>query len=35
VRNELIPLQKRISEFNEWIQDDVITFSSYILDMQS
>lgn len=35
VRNELIPLQKRISEFNEWIQDEVITFSSYILDMQS
>ncbi|OMP90357.1 hypothetical protein BZP36_24130 [Raoultella terrigena] len=34
VRNELIPLQKRISEFNEWIQDEVIAFSPYILDVQ-
>lgn len=33
-RNELIPLQKRISEFNEWIQDEVITFSPYILNVQ-
>lgn len=32
VRNELIPLQKRLQELNEWLDDEVITFERYSLD---
>jgi capsid portal protein len=31
VRNELIPLQKRINEINEWLSDDIINFIPYTL----
>lgn len=29
VRNELIPLQKRIGELNHWIGSDIISFNEY------
>lgn len=29
VRNELIPLQKRIEELNNWLDSDIISFSEY------
>jgi len=29
VRNELIPLQKRIEELNNWLDSDVISFQEY------
>lgn len=32
VRNELIPLQRRMQELNEWIGEDVISFSPYYLN---
>ncbi|CIM01689.1 phage portal protein%2C pbsx family [Salmonella enterica subsp. enterica serovar Typhi] len=32
VRNELIPLQERIKELNEWLGDEVIRFAKYTLD---
>ncbi len=32
VRNELMPLQKRFEELNEWIDDDIIKFNKYTLD---
>ncbi|MEL5679794.1 phage portal protein [Serratia nevei] len=31
VKNELIPLQMRIVELNEWIGDEVISFNKYLL----
>ena len=31
VRNELMPLQKRLSELNSWLADEVILFLSYAL----
>jgi len=31
VRNELIPLQERMKEINEWLGQDVITFEKYSL----
>ncbi|EOJ9537469.1 Presumed portal vertex protein, partial [Escherichia coli] len=31
VRNELIPLQRRIQELNEWLNIEVIIFSPYNL----
>ncbi|MDX6890720.1 phage portal protein [Klebsiella aerogenes] len=31
VRNELIPLQKRLQELNDWLGDEVIAFAPYIL----
>lgn len=31
VRNELIPLQKRLEEVNDWINEKVITFKDYKL----
>ncbi len=31
VRNELVPLQKRLKELNEWLGEDVISFESYTL----
>ncbi len=32
VRNELIPLQKRIKELNEWLGDEVVRFAKYTFD---
>ena len=32
VRNELIPLQERIKELNQWLGDEVIKFIKYTLD---
>ncbi|EDW3122280.1 capsid portal protein, partial [Salmonella enterica] len=32
VRNELIPLQKRLAELNEWIGETVISFNEYKLN---
>ncbi|HDP7264261.1 TPA: Presumed portal vertex protein, partial [Escherichia coli] len=32
VRNELLPLQKRIEEVNDWLGEDLITFNSYCFD---
>lgn len=34
VRNELIPLQKRFEEINEWLGDEVISFSPYALEAE-
>ncbi|AHM78109.1 Phage portal protein [Klebsiella pneumoniae 30660/NJST258_1] len=34
VRNELIPLQKRLQELNDWLGEEVIRFEPYILDIQ-
>lgn len=31
VRNELIPLQKKMIELNNWLSDEVIKFESYDL----
>ncbi|RCG79246.1 phage portal family protein [Enterobacter hormaechei] len=31
VRNELIPLQKRIKELNDWLDEEVINFAPYEL----
>ena len=31
VRNELIPLQERIKEVNEWIGEEIMCFSTYNL----
>lgn len=31
VRNELIPLQRRMQELNEWLGESVITFNEYVL----
>ncbi|MCD9436577.1 Presumed portal vertex protein, partial [Klebsiella pneumoniae] len=35
VRNELIPLQDRMREVNEWVGQEVIRFKSYTLDTES
>lgn len=35
VRNELIPLQKRISELNDWIGEKIISFESYTLESET
>jgi len=32
VRNELIPLQKRFEELNDWLSDEVIRFQLYTLE---
>ncbi|WP_312111088.1 phage portal protein [Pantoea septica] len=32
VRNELLPLQKRLIELNHWLGEEVVQFSSYKLD---
>lgn len=32
VRNELLPLQRRISEINEWIGGEVVKFEAYNLE---
>lgn len=31
VRNELIPLQKRLIEINTWLNEKIITFNDYSL----
>ncbi|GCJ25402.1 phage portal protein [Escherichia coli] len=33
VRNELIPLQERMKEINEWIGHEVIKFKAYCLEV--
>ncbi|CAI2448591.1 phage portal protein, PBSX family [Serratia liquefaciens] len=35
VRNELIPLQRRMQELNTWIGEEVITFEPYVLGSES
>jgi len=35
VRNELIPLQRRMQELNDWIGEEVITFEPYALGSES
>lgn len=32
VRNELMPLQKRLQELNQWVGEEVIRFEAYSLD---
>lgn len=32
VRNELMPLQRRLQELNEWLEDDIIRFELYSFD---
>ena len=34
VRNELIPLQKRLEELNEWLGEKVISFEPYKFDIE-
>lgn len=34
VRNELIPLQRRMQELNDWIGEEVITFEPYVLSSE-
>jgi len=34
VRNELIPLQRRMQELNAWIGEEVITFEPYVLSSE-
>lgn len=29
VRNELLPLQRRMEEFNDWLGEDLIIFNPY------
>ena len=29
VRNELIPLQKRMQELNKWLEDSILQFKPY------
>lgn len=31
VRNELIPLQKRLEEVNTWVSDEIVRFKDYVL----
>ena len=32
VRNELLPLQRRLEEVNTWLDTDIISFAPYTLD---
>ena len=32
VRNELLPLQNRLQEINDWLEDKIVTFTPYTLD---
>lgn len=32
VRNELFPLQKRLEQINEWLDDEIIIFEPYNLE---
>jgi len=34
VRNELIPLQKRFSQLNHWLNDEIIRFAPYNLELE-
>lgn len=34
VRNELMPLQKRLQELNKWLGEEVIKFEPYTLDIE-
>ncbi len=34
VRNELMPLQKRLHELNKWVGAEVIRFDDYVLGVQ-
>jgi len=31
VKNELLPLQKRMKEFNHWVREEIIKFEEYII----
>lgn len=33
VRNELIPLQKRLQELNDWLGEKIISFEPYTLEI--
>lgn len=33
VRNELMPLQKRLQEMNDWLGKEAIQFNTYSLDI--
>ena len=35
VRNELMPLQKRLQELNNWLGEEVIRFEAYDLGLKS
>ncbi|MGY3349044.1 capsid portal protein [Serratia marcescens] len=35
VRNELIPLQRRMQELNDWMGDEVVSFDEYRLNVES
>lgn len=35
VRNELMPLQKRLRELNDWLGDEVIRFEQYSLGIEN
>ena len=34
VRNELIPVQKRLQELNNWVGEEVINFEAYTLEIR-
>jgi hypothetical protein len=34
VRNELMPLQARMKELNEWLEQEVIMFNPYKLEFE-
>lgn len=34
VRNELIPLQKRLQELNDWLGEEVMRFEDYNLGIE-
>lgn len=34
VRNELMPLQKRLQELNDWLNEEVIRFEAYDLGLK-
>lgn len=35
VRNELMPLQKRMQEINEWLGEELIRFEAYSLEIDN
>ena len=35
VRNELMPLQKRLQELNKWLGEEVISFEPYSLEKKA
>lgn len=34
VRNELMPLQKRLEELNAWLGEEIIRFENYALQVE-